>query len=164
MNQKLILLDCDGTLTNGCLYYIDGHHAIAFHSHDGLVLSLICKNNHYVVAIISGSNNPEIKARANHLGIKEVHLSTGCKKTKAIELQNKYGISPSHTLAIGDDANDLGLFQQAHTKVAVANAHMSLKKEANFITNLTGGNGAVREALDHFFHIPYDVAFTDVTQ
>ena len=43
---------------------------------------------------------------------------------------------------------DTGMFTHAAIKIAVADAHPFVTKQANWITTLSGGFGAVREISD----------------
>ena len=151
MAKKLLLIDCDGTMTDGrFLMNNSGEISTSFHAHDGMCLSQLALRPDVVVAIVSGSKHHYINHRAEYLGITEVHTGIASKKATAQHLQDKYQISPQDTIAIGDDINDIGLFEQAHTRVAVSNATPSLKKLATFVTSAAGGYGAVREAVDIF--------------
>lgn len=59
-------------------------------------------------------------------------------------------ITPSNILAIGDNFNDIGMFQLAQISVAVANAHDEVKRFAKFVTHATNNQGAVAEAFERF--------------
>jgi 3-deoxy-D-manno-octulosonate 8-phosphate phosphatase (KDO 8-P phosphatase) len=61
---------------------------------------------------------------------------------------SQHHIQSDQVASIGDDMPDLGLFKLSNLKVAVNDAHPYVKQQANFITTLGGGKGAVREFCD----------------
>ena len=154
MEKKLVLIDCDGTLTDGKLYMTANNDiSLCFHVHDGMILSQLTKRQDVIIAIISGGKQPSCGHRAAYLNIKEYHPGVANKSIVAKQLQEKYQVSTENTIAIGDDINDIEMFSCAKVKIAVANAHPSLKKMATWVTEKNGGEGAVREALDRYFTI-----------
>lgn len=69
---KLLLLDVDGVLTDGGIFYTnDGHELKRFHVRDGSGLKFwqLAGNR---VAIISGRQSPAVDVRAAELGIEPV--------------------------------------------------------------------------------------------
>ena len=164
MKRKLILLDCDGTMTDGkVITHEDNTVSLSFHVHDGMMLSYLTKTDH-VIAIVTGAAHKSCINRARFLGITEVHTNVQNKAIVAQALQQKYGINYSDTIAIGDDINDIPLFEFAGTKIAPANAHPAIKKLADIITTKSGGNGAIREALDQFFTLKLNSIVSHVKQ
>jgi len=145
---RLLVLDVDGVLTDGRLYYSDsGWEAKAFNAHDGQGIKLL-RGRGIKTAIISGRSSEAVRRRAEELGIDEVRLGVKDKLSTLGEILTKYGISPQQAAYIGDDVGDLEVMKSVGFPVAVANAHESVKRVAAYVTKRNGGDGAVREICD----------------
>lgn len=145
---RCVISDVDGVLTNGLLYIDNnGNEQKAFHVQDGMGLKLLmCAG--IEVAIITTANNGVITERMKQLGIN--HVFTGqVSKTKAYaELKQRLNLEDDEFCYIGDDLPDLPVIQQVGLGVAVSNAVSQVREFAIYTTNLSGGNGAVREVCD----------------
>ena len=145
---KLLVLDVDGVLTDGSLYFSNsGEELKAFNSQDGLGIKLLIQHG-IDVAIITGRKSNIVSNRASSLGIK--HLVQGCEeKLDALEqLVSKLDITLDEVAYLGDDLPDLAPILRAGLGMAVQNANSEVKSRANWCSNARGGDGAVREACD----------------
>ncbi len=147
-NIKLFILDVDGVLTNGKLYFTDdGMEIKSFDIKDGLGLKLLLKYG-IEIAVISGRKSIATKNRMSELGIKHVYLGNEDKVKVFNQLKKKLHLKNENIAAIGDDLPDLPLMQQAGFSIAVKDAVPRVRALANYVTKNTGGNGAVREACE----------------
>jgi 3-deoxy-D-manno-octulosonate 8-phosphate phosphatase (KDO 8-P phosphatase) len=147
-NVKLIVLDIDGTLTDGTLLYTnDGTHAKAFHVADGLGI-VMAQGIGMRVSVISGRAGRLVETRMAELKVSDVVLNCGDKAAALRNLLKKYDLSPSEAAFVGDDINDLPAFAVAGVKIAVADASDFLKAQADWVTPRVGGHGAVRDAIE----------------
>ncbi len=150
---KMILMDVDGVLTDGKLYYIpaspsgDMVEFKGFHSHDGLGLHL-CHFAGIVTGVISGRTSPGTTERARILNMRYVYQGKLDKIGCWQEALQDSGISASDTAFIGDDFPDVPLLRRAGLAIAVADARREVKRVAHFITPSVGGHGAVRDAVE----------------
>ncbi len=147
---KLIGVDVDGVLTDGGVYFDNfGNQMKKFNSRDGMGIKLL-QQNRLEIAFISGSDSASINQRANSLGIK--HILTGVtNKFKAIsKLQEQIGITPSQTIFLGDDINDLIVLPVVKLFLAPCDAHQACLQNANWIGTCKGGEGFFREFTDLF--------------
>ncbi len=145
---RLIIMDVDGVLTDGRIYFNDrGEVMKAFHVHDGYGLRL-AREHGLMLAAITGMISPVTRARLEHLNITDI--VEGCmEKADALKaLCEQKGLSHEEVLFIGDDLFDLGAFAEAGICVAVADALGDVKKRADYVTQKSGGQGAVREIID----------------
>jgi 3-deoxy-D-manno-octulosonate 8-phosphate phosphatase (KDO 8-P phosphatase) len=145
---ELLVLDCDGVLTDGRLYFsTDGEAMKAFHVHDGQGIA----NWHragFRTAIVTGRNSPIARARAEELGI-EFFLDGVSDKAAALDdLIGKTELSAAQIAYVGDDLADLGPMRRVGFPVAVNNCIAGLVSAAAFVTSKNGGFGAVREVTD----------------
>lgn len=65
------------------------------------------------------------------------------------QLQRELGITRAETLAIGDQSNDIALFETADTTVAMGNAIDALKSAATYTTDTVENDGWAK-AMQHF--------------
>lgn len=145
---KLLLLDCDGVLTDGRLYFsAAGEELKVFDVQDGQgIVSWIKAGN--IVGIISGRSSPIVERRAAELGIQMVRQGVTSKLETAREIWLETGIDPPATAFVGDDIPDIQLMQDCGCGIAVANAVSEVRKVADYVTEKSGGRGAVREVID----------------
>ncbi len=141
---KLLVLDVDGTLTDGHVWTAAEGEALRFSIQDGFALKQLAREN-IAVAWISGRASPAARARGQDLGILELHLGVADKTRVLSEVQARLGIEIEHTVAIGDDLPDLRLARRASVFVAPANARSEVKAHAHWVLLAKGGDGAVRE-------------------
>ncbi|MEQ1765664.1 MAG: HAD hydrolase family protein [Pyrinomonadaceae bacterium] len=145
---KLLLLDCDGVLTDGRLYFsANGEELKVFDVQDGQgIVSWIRSGRH--VGIISGRSSSIVSRRADELGIRFVRQGVQNKLEAAREIWAESGIDPDETAFVGDDIPDIELINECGFGVAVANAAHEVKEAADHLTSRTGGRAAVREGID----------------
>ena len=146
---KLIVLDVDGTLTDGTLLY-DGSgsgHSKAFHVTDGLGI-VLAQAVGLRIAVVSGRSSRAVETRVRELNIGDLVQSCGDKAAALTALMQTHGLRPEETAFVGDDVNDLPAFRVAGVKIAVADASELLKARADWVTSRPGGHGAVREAIE----------------
>ena len=145
---KLILMDCDGVLTDGRLWLTeDGNEQKSFNTHDGLGLTLLHRAG-LRSGIISGRNSSAVSRRAQQLGIEFVRQGDPEKIAAFEEILRQAEVDESEVAFIGDDLTDIPLMQRAELAVAVADAVMEARSVAHYVTRATGGRGAVREVIE----------------
>ncbi|MGI8640961.1 MAG: KdsC family phosphatase [Pyrinomonadaceae bacterium] len=145
---KLLLMDCDGVLTDGRLYFTEnGEKMKVFHVRDGQGLVMWHKAG-FRSGIISGRDSKIVEKRAAELGI---HFIKQGSKDKAIcfeEILVKAKVSMEEVAFVGDDVQDIILFKKVGLPIAVADAATEVFPNVVFITEAKGGLGAVREITD----------------
>lgn len=145
---KLLSLDVDGVLTDGGIYYTDaGDSFRKFNAKDGMGITHLKKTG-VSVAIISMGMPGAINHRAKRLGIKYVYTDVSDKAFCMYEIITDLKINMSEVAHMGDDINDLPLFEVAGLNIAVADAMDEVKDKADIVTTKNGGDGAVREIAD----------------
>jgi YrbI family 3-deoxy-D-manno-octulosonate 8-phosphate phosphatase len=148
LSVKMLLLDVDGVMTDGGLYYsADGVELKRFHAHDGY--GVVRAHEHGLrVGIITGRSTPIVDARAKVLKIEDVFQGSMDKVTPMRSLQEKYGLQENEFAFIGDELFDLPLLRLVGFSAAPRNARDEVKREVDYVTKVDGGNGAVREIID----------------
>lgn len=150
MNRiRAVALDVDGVLTDGTfLWGPDGEEFKRFSFLDVMGISL-GKRAGLVFALISGETSPLIERFARKMEIHHVYM--GCKE-KGVALQDfslAAGIPLEAIAFMGDDVNDLPAMELAGLAAAPAGARSKVMARATFVAPRPGGDGAVRELVDH---------------
>jgi 3-deoxy-D-manno-octulosonate 8-phosphate phosphatase (KDO 8-P phosphatase) len=149
---KLLLLDCDGVLTDGGLHYtFDGKRVLegakVFHIHDGQGMKL-AREAGLMLGIISGRISPALTARARELQIDHLHQGIDDKLSVYEQIKTADGLSDDQIAYVGDDLPDLPVMRRVGLAIAVADAVDEISECAHFVTNKPGGRGAAREAVE----------------
>jgi 3-deoxy-D-manno-octulosonate 8-phosphate phosphatase (KDO 8-P phosphatase) len=142
---RLLLLDVDGVLTDGRLYYTaEGEAMKAFDVKDGHGIVLI--RDHLELGVISGRPGLARK-RLEELRFKHFIFSQRDKLEGYAELAH-LGIPDEEVAYMGDDVNDLGLLRRVGLSACPADAHPSVRASVHLVTQAPGGRGAVRELVE----------------
>lgn len=144
---RLVVLDVDGTLTDGSVSYVGERELARFDVHDGLGLVWLRRAG-LTLAWITGRGSPAVETRAAELGVRELFQHVGDKHACLLTLQTRLGVAPEHTLAMGDDVIDLELRPLVAAFVAPASARPEVRARADWVTTARGGHGAVRELAE----------------
>jgi len=146
---EILIMDVDGVMTDGTvLINDDGSEGKNFSILDGHGIKLWHRAG-FQTAIISGRPSGATTVRAEQISINHV-VQGAKKKLPALDsLLEELSLDYSQVAFIGDDLLDLPLVRRAAFGVAVANAVDELKEVADYITEKTGGCGAVREVIEY---------------
>ncbi len=145
---EMIISDVDGVLTDGTIYKgTDGQEFKKFTVHDGVGVAMARAAN-LKIALISGRHSPATEYRAKELKINDVY-NGGLNKIPAYEeLKRKYSLNNSQIAYLGDDLIDIPVMKKVALPIAVANASKLVKNISQYITEVSGGHGALRDAVE----------------
>lgn len=147
---KMFLTDCDGCLTDGGMYYSEkGDELKKFNTKDGMGLSILRKKG-IITGIITGENTHITEMRARKLQVDELHQGINSKLDIIKLLAEKYQIDLTEIAYVGDDINDMEVVENVGYPSAVNNASDAIKSKAKFVSGLKGGDGAVRDIIEHY--------------
>lgn len=146
---KLLLMDCDGVLTDGRLYFsAEGEVMKVFHVRDGQGIALWHAAGNES-GIITGRGAAKIlERRAAELEMKYVRVLSKDKSKDLDEVLSESGLTPEQVAFIGDDLGDIPILSRVGFPVAVGDAVHEVKRNSLYTTRLAGGNGAVREVIE----------------
>jgi YrbI family 3-deoxy-D-manno-octulosonate 8-phosphate phosphatase len=145
---KLIILDVDGTMTDGGMYYTaEGEVMKKFHVKDGMGIVLLKKAG-FKIAVMTSEDSPIAAARAKKLGVDSTVL--GChNKTDAVKLlAEEMELELKEIAFMGDDVNDLHAMNLVGFSACPADAVDAIKHVADYVCQSKAGNGAVRELAE----------------
>ena len=147
-NIKLLVLDVDGVLTDGRLFFsAQGNELKAFSILDGLGIKML-KNSGVDIGIITGRTSPLVARRVRDLGIEHLLQGREDKLVALKELTSELNVSLGQTAYMGDDLPDLSAIRSVELGITVPNAHEFVLQHADHCTIKAGGEGAVREVCD----------------
>lgn len=147
-NISLLLLDVDGVLTDGKLYYSSsGEEMKAFSTLDGHGLKMLMRSE-ITVGIITGRNSPAVENRCNELGITILYQGQQDKLEALKEILEQRNLQPEQVAYAGDDLPDLPIICEVGLGFAVSTAHPAVRDQAAAIAEWPAGQGAVREICD----------------
>ncbi|AAC07894.1 HAD-IIIA family hydrolase [Aquifex aeolicus] len=149
---KLLIMDIDGVLTDGKLYYTEHGETIkVFNVLDGIGIKLLQKMG-ITLAVISGRDSAPLITRLKELGVEEIYTGSYKKLEIYEKIKEKYSLKDEEIGFIGDDVVDIEVMKKVGFPVAVRNAVEEVRKVAVYITQRNGGEGALREVAEliHF--------------
>jgi len=147
---KLVILDVDGALTDGKVYYSSNGELIkAFCVKDGFFLKHVCQPLGLRFAIISGGFGDIVQKRAEVLGIDDIYIGFVDKANAYNELKIKYSLENDEIAYFGDDWFDWSAMKFAGLKGSPSDAAPEIKERSDFVTISKAGKGAVREFLEY---------------
>jgi 3-deoxy-D-manno-octulosonate 8-phosphate phosphatase (KDO 8-P phosphatase) len=156
---KLLLLDVDGVLTDGSIFFMEGQGWTRIYNvNDGYGIKLLQKLG-VPIGVISGGMSVELKERMKILGVSHMVLGSEDKAASLQQMIDETGVSAENICFIADDLFDIPALKKVGLAVTVPDAMPEVKAIAHYITVKGGGRGAVREVIDHIrwaqgLHLP----------
>lgn len=152
---KLLGLDVDGVITNNHIYLgLLNDQRIEFKQfniQDGLAMGL-ARRMGLTIAWVSGRYSDATVLRATELHIDELIQDRSARKVPGMtEMLLRLGIGWDEVAFLGDDLADIPVLRRVGLPMAVANATDEVKALAAYTTAASGGEGAVREAIEALF-------------
>lgn len=145
---KLLLLDVDGVMTDGGIYYSGrGEELKKFNTQDGYGIVKLQRAG-IRVGIITGRISTIVKVRAKELGITEVHQNMDNKLESYRKIKKKLSLSDTEVAYVGDDEPDVPVLRCVGFAAAPADANAKVLSLVDYVCRRGGGKGAVREVID----------------
>lgn len=147
-NIKLVILDVDGTLTDGGVYIDNkGVESKKFNIKDGAGI-VLAEQAGIEFMILTGRKSYCVEHRANELKIKYVFQGIADKLSYLQQFLSQHRLSPCDVAYIGDDVNDLECMHIVGFTACPADAVKEVRQRCDFVSCYNGGQGAVREVCD----------------
>lgn len=148
---KLIILDVDGTMTDGGMYFTEnGDQIKKYNAKDGLAIKRLVKEGIKFGIISHGKKLKVVQDRADLLGIQHVYVGSDNKLDILNGWLNKSKLMLSETVYIGDDLNDLSIIEAVGLSACPADAVSEIKMQADIVLRKDGGQGCIRELIDEW--------------
>lgn len=147
---KLLLVDIDGTMTDGGIYYSEkGEVFKKFNVKDGMGIHRLMKLHGIEVGFISSGATPNlVKSRAEKLGIQLYHCGGEPKVEVVDQWVRERNISYAEVAYVGDDLNDLALIRKVGLAASPSDAATEVKQNVQIVLKQKGGEGCIREFIE----------------
>lgn len=148
---KLLILDVDGVLSDGGMYYTEsGDYIKKYNAKDGMGIMRL-QDKGIEVGIISHSfTGNMVLNRAQTLKIQRVYVGKESKLEILAAWCSEMNIGMEEVAMIGDDINDLGIFESVGMRFCPSDAVQVVKHSADIVLSKKGGEGCVRELIDNY--------------
>lgn len=152
-NIRYLVMDVDGTLTNGKIYIgSEGEIFKAFNVKDGIAIHGMLPELKIVPIVITGRTSKIVTLRCEELGIQEIHQGVSDKLLVLDELLADWGGQLENVAYIGDDLNDLKCMESILAAGGIlacpADASIEVREICHFVSSKKGGEGAVRDCIE----------------
>ena len=148
---KLLILDVDGVMTDGGMYFAEsGEQMKKFNTKDGMAIIHLTKSNFQVAILSSGFKGEAVTSRAGMLGIQHCHVTREPKLDVLKRICTELSIELDQVAIIGDDINDLEVMRNVGVSFAPRDAVSVVKRQVDIVLEKRGGEGCVRELIDHY--------------
>jgi 3-deoxy-D-manno-octulosonate 8-phosphate phosphatase (KDO 8-P phosphatase) len=110
------------------------------------------------LAVITARRSAMVERRARELGIEEIAMGANEKLATLERLASRRGFELEQVAAIGDDLPDLPVLRRAALSYAPADAVAEVRAAVHVALATGGGQGAVREMVEHLLRVRGDWA------
>ena len=148
---KLFLVDCDGVLTDGGMYYFEsGDEAKKFSTRDGMAFKLL-REQGIKIGIITGENTNIVINRGKKLKMDYIYTGIPNKIEIVDMLVKDLGVDYTNVAYVGDDINDLEVLKRVGFSACPSDAEDCVKEICCYISSKNGGYGVIRDIYNKFF-------------
>jgi len=152
-NIKAFVFDVDGVFTDGSVYLLPGGNMCRVMSVlDGYAVVKAVKNN-YLIGVITGGDDKEVRHRINYLGIQDYYPKSPDKQIDFEHFKSKYNLKNEEILMMGDDIPDMAIMKLSGISACPKNAVPEVKEISDYISPVEGGKGAVRDVIKQVMKI-----------
>jgi 3-deoxy-D-manno-octulosonate 8-phosphate phosphatase (KDO 8-P phosphatase) len=149
---KLIVLDVDGTLTDGGVYITEqGDEFKKYNTKDGMAIKRLLKKGKQVAFLSASSSQMTVRKRADMLGVKLCYVGKESKLKVLKQWLTELNLSYEQVLFMGDDLNDLDIMQSVGVSACPADAAPPVREAAQLVLTRKGGDACFRELVDLYF-------------
>ncbi|WP_066072913.1 Cof-type HAD-IIB family hydrolase [Neobacillus soli] len=150
VNVQEVRIAAEARLSDGLVHKIDDYEA------------LFANENYQIYKLLAFSFDADRLAAANRALTEFEELAVSASGHENLEITNKQaqkgialesfanakGISLAETMAIGDNYNDVSMFEKAGRSVAMGNANYEIKSLCDHITDTNNENGVAKAILE----------------
>ena len=147
---RAITFDVDGVMTDGSLLAYDSHEMVrVFNAKDSFAIRVALMRG-YRIGVFTGGDTEGVRNRFTTCGVDPDDIYLGCRgKIKALEdFCAKYSLQPSEVVYLGDDVPDVPVLKAAGIGAAPADASADAYEAADYICEIPGGKGCLREIIE----------------
>ena len=151
---EIFILDFDGVLTNNLVYLNqEGVESVTCSRADGLAFDVLRKLNKPAF-ILSTEKSSVVAMRAKKLKVPVIQgVSDKLEAIKVLADRKNYDLK--NIFYVGNDLNDYLVMQVCGYTACPIDSHPRIKDISENILSSKGGNGVVRELLEHTFNLDF---------
>lgn len=151
---KLIVLDVDGTLTDGGIYLTEsGEEFKKYNTKDGMAIKRLIRRGMHVAFISASKSVKSVTRRAEMLGVEHCYVGDDPKPSVLEKWLAALDLDYRQALFMGDDINDLDVMRKCGVSACPADASPVVQEIADIVLTRSGGNACFRELVDRYFPI-----------
>lgn len=148
---KLVILDVDGTMTDGGMYFTEnGDQMKRYNAKDGLAIKRLVKEGIVFGIISHGRKLKVVQDRAELLGIQKVYVGGDAKLGILNDWLKELNITLAETVYVGDDLNDMDIIEAVGMSACPGDAVSKVKSKVDIILRKDGGQACIRELIDEW--------------
>ncbi len=145
---KAIVFDVDGVLSRETVTLAsDGEPLRTVNIKDGYAVQLACKMGLRIV-ILTGGNTYAVRVRYERLGVVDIYMGSAIKIKAYEEFLQKYGLTDSEVLYMGDDIPDIEVMRRCGCPCCPADACSDVKAVSLYVSERKGGEGCARDVIE----------------
>jgi len=147
------VFDVDGVLTDGMVHVTqEGEILRNMNIRDGFAIKAAIESG-YNICVISGGKNEGVRQRLRALGVTDIYLGIADKVEVFKEYTETFQINPAQVLYMGDDIPDYHVMKLVGLPTCPQNAVSEIKSISKYISDIKGGNGAVRDVIEQVMKV-----------
>ncbi len=148
-NLKWIIIDVDGTMTDGGIYYDNyGNELKKFNTKDAIGI-VTAHQLGIKLVVLTGRECKATEKRMQELKIDYLFQNIKNKYQFIIDFMKENNIKREEIGYIGDDLNDFLPMKETGYIGCPGDACLEIKTIADYISEMSGGKGAVRDIIVH---------------
>lgn len=148
---KLLILDVDGVMTDGGMYYTEsGDQIKKYNTKDGMAIMHVQEKGLRIGIISSAFTDKMVRNRAEILKIQHVYVGREPKLDILKQWCSELDLSLEEVAMIGDDINDLSVMEAVGFSCCPSDAVQPVKHTVDLILTTKGGKGCIRELIDNY--------------
>lgn len=146
---QYLVIDVDGTMTDAGIYYDEhGNELKKFCTKDAAGF-FAAKKTGIQVMVLTGRECAATTRRMTEMKVDYLVQNCKDKMTYLTQFMKDNGISRDEMGYLGDDLNDLPPMSMCGFVGCPADACLEVRELADYISNIKGGYGAVRDIIEH---------------
>jgi 3-deoxy-D-manno-octulosonate 8-phosphate phosphatase (KDO 8-P phosphatase) len=147
-----LMLDVDGVLTDGLVYFMEKEIVRALNSKDGYAMQYATRKG-IKIFIVTGGSSERIKESLEWLGVTEVHLKSADKLKVYEDIKARHNLSDEEIAYVGDDIPDIPVLKRVGVSVCPQDAAVEVKQCVKYQSPIDGGKGCVRELIEQIMRV-----------
>jgi 3-deoxy-D-manno-octulosonate 8-phosphate phosphatase (KDO 8-P phosphatase) len=147
MKIKYLVMDVDGTMTDGAIYYDNnGNELKKFNTKDAV--GFFCaKEAGIKLVVLTGRECNATLRRMQEMKVDYIFQNVKDKHSALTKFMENNGVSSREVAYIGDDLNDFNVMKISGFKACPLDADPAIIDIADYVSPRKGGEGVIRDVV-----------------